>query len=105
MYLRCACPLPHQVAELGVMLSVNVPPGIGTSRSDPEDLSLCDEPRSDQQLVLDDETLKAAIENKSQTCGELTERFQVSYKTVSPAPHGGGEQIEQVGTPHTSNNG
>lgn len=101
MYLRCACPLPHHVAELGVMLSVNVPPDIGSSRSDPGDLSLCDEPCSDQPLVLDDETLKAAIENRSQTCGELAERFQVSYKIVSFAVHREGEQVEQVAPPHT----
>lgn len=46
-------------------------------------LSLCDEPRSDQAQVLDDEALKVAIEeDNSQTCGELAERFQVSDETV-----------------------
>lgn len=47
------------------------------------DLFLCDESCSSQSQVLDDEALKAAMqEDNSQTCGELTKYFQVSDETV-----------------------
>jgi len=47
------------------------------------DVSLADEPRSGRTHVLDDEALKAAIEEDSDLmCEELAERFHVSAEIV-----------------------
>ena len=44
------------------------------------DLSLHDEPRSGRPQVLNDEVLKAAIEQDSSlTCGELARQFNISH--------------------------
>ena len=47
------------------------------------DLSLRDEPRSGRSQVLNDRTLKAAIEEDSSlTCGEFARQFNVSDETI-----------------------
>jgi len=56
------------------------------------DVSLADEPRSGRPHVLDDEALKAAIEEDSGlTCDKLAERFRVSVETVRLHLHGIGK--------------
>lgn len=49
-----------------------------------QDLSLCDEAHCGWSNILDDESLKTAIEedNNSQTCREHTKYFQVSNEMV-----------------------
>ncbi|XP_035232950.1 histone-lysine N-methyltransferase SETMAR-like [Stegodyphus dumicola] len=66
------------------------------------DMSFSDAPRSGWPQALNDEALKAAIENdSSQTCGELVAHFQISDENDQPpfALHRKGIQAEQVGTP------
>lgn len=79
MILRLVCPHPHPVAEyikpLRIMLCVNALRGSA-------DLYLCDEPRTSQPHVLDDEVLKAAIEEYvSPTCAELAESIHIFDET------------------------
>lgn len=54
---------------------------------------------------LDYEALKEAIEDNSQTYGDLAEHFQLSDKTkrTSHASHREGVEDEHVSTPHRQN--
>lgn len=55
-----------------IMPFMNAWPGIGSSSSVCQIYSFFNEPRSEQPQVLDDETLKATIEDKRQNLCELT---------------------------------
>lgn len=49
-------------------------------------LSLCDEHRNGQSMILDDDALKVVREEKGQTWYELTDRFQVFDENSQTSP-------------------